>query len=247
MQCHCRVDVLLSCWRLYRQCFLSRTRSMWQVHDNLDVIEVCDWSDVSELIASGNHEDIEMARRAQPSASILGPRSGASFASQDSWASDRWLSRRVRHLRPLHAGLKSVGKKWMQILQGRWVCAVPFRREGMSRFSEVWRFVYLCHGPQKLPSVVRQELWLALFFFAVATNGSPRACGSHGHGWRRPACRAEPHVGREISLRGLLASQFAERQNTSCRCDSNLFWRRVGRKDGVRVSACRWGYRSFRP
>ena len=80
--CHCHVDVLLSCWRLYRQCVLSRTRSM---HDNLDVIEVCDWSDVSELIASGNHEAIETARRALPSASIFGQRGGASFASQGSW------------------------------------------------------------------------------------------------------------------------------------------------------------------
>ena len=60
----CHVCVHLSCWRLHRQCALSRTRSMWQVYvDNLDVIEVCGWSDVSELIASGNHEGIENITR----------------------------------------------------------------------------------------------------------------------------------------------------------------------------------------
>ena len=39
----------MSCWR--QVCI-----------DNLDVIEVCDWSDESELIASGSHVGMETAR-----------------------------------------------------------------------------------------------------------------------------------------------------------------------------------------
>ena len=36
---------------------------MWQVYiDNLDVLEVCDWADVQELIDSGHHEGIVIAR-----------------------------------------------------------------------------------------------------------------------------------------------------------------------------------------
>ena len=36
---------------------------MWKAYiENLDVIEVCDWSDASDLIASGNREGIETAR-----------------------------------------------------------------------------------------------------------------------------------------------------------------------------------------
>ena len=45
----------------------------------------------------------------------------------------------------------------MQILAGRWVCVFQ-----LSCFNEVWKFLYLCHGRQILPSAVRQELWSAL-------------------------------------------------------------------------------------
>ena len=47
-----------------------------------------------------------------------------------------------------------VGRKWMQILAGRWVWVFQFRREGMSCFNAVWKFVYSCHGRQILPSAV---------------------------------------------------------------------------------------------
>ena len=63
--------------------------------------------------------------------------------------------------------LRRVGEKWTQIMAGCWVHGFLFGREGMSCFSEVWRFLYLCHGPQKLPSVVRQELWLVLLFIPL--------------------------------------------------------------------------------
>ena len=55
-----------------------------------------------------------------------------------------------------------VGRKWMQILAGRWVRVFQFRREGMSCFNDVWKFLYSCYGRQILPSAVRKELWSAL-------------------------------------------------------------------------------------
>ena len=88
----------------------------------------------------------------------------------------------------------------MQIVAGRWVHAFQFRREGMSCFSEVWRFVYLCHDPQKLPSVVRQELWLARACFCCYE----RICACLWIPWSwlaTPACWAEPHAGRQSPLR----------------------------------------------
>ena len=69
----CHVDVLLSCWRLLGSA-VSRTRSMWQYIVHLDVIEVCDWSDVSELIASGNHEHGEQIDPLPLLPSLLLPR-----------------------------------------------------------------------------------------------------------------------------------------------------------------------------
>ena len=53
---------------------------MWQVYiDKPDVIEVCNWGDVSEVVASGNHEGTETAR-------------------------ERYAHYQVRPPRPLHAG-----------------------------------------------------------------------------------------------------------------------------------------------
>ena len=83
--------------------------------------------------------------------------------------------------------LNRVGKKWMQIFAGRWVRAFDFRREDMSCFSEGWRFLYLRHGPQKLPGCATRIVACPVFFF----------CCGYG---RISACRWIPCTDQWISL-----------------------------------------------
>ena len=57
------VDSIIATWRSHRVPLFPRVRSMWQVYiDNLDVLEVCDWSDAQELSDSGHHEGMIIAR-----------------------------------------------------------------------------------------------------------------------------------------------------------------------------------------
>ena len=50
----CHVDALITVWRNHRLLVPVRVRSMWQVFlDNLDVLEVCGWTDLQKLTESG--------------------------------------------------------------------------------------------------------------------------------------------------------------------------------------------------
>ncbi|CAK0904679.1 unnamed protein product, partial [Prorocentrum cordatum] len=57
---------------------------------------------------------------------------------------------------------KVVTQKWMQILAGRWVRCLLFRREAMTCFTELWRFLVRIKGQASLPAKVREELIAAL-------------------------------------------------------------------------------------
>ena len=121
--------------------------------DNLDVLEVCDWADVQELIDSGHHEDIVIARERyqrfrvprSPGKEViralytkaLGDQIDGSHGVIEPPAA---FARELIHFKLTTLNLVRVGKKWMQILAGRLVRVFQFRREGMSCFNEVWSF-----------------------------------------------------------------------------------------------------------
>ena len=88
-------------------------------------------------------------------------------------------------------------------------------RSGLSSSDgEVWRVVYLCHGLQKLPSVVRQECGLLRSCCRCHVRIS--AClWSPGSWLATPACRAEPHAGRQTSLREAFSPHSLPHVNTT--------------------------------
>ena len=57
--------------------------------------------------------------------------------------------------------LKRPSRKLVQIVLGRWVFAMQFRRPGMAIFSEAWELVHSRYT-QKRVLKLKQELWLAL-------------------------------------------------------------------------------------
>ena len=91
---------------------------MWHVYiDNLGVIEVCDWSDVSELIASGNRslgKEVVRALRTKALGDQVDSLPGV--IGSPSLLTQELLQFTLSTLR-----LNIVGKNWIQILAGRWV------------------------------------------------------------------------------------------------------------------------------
>ena len=129
---------------------------MWQVYiDNLDMLEVCDWADLPWLIAAGHREGMVIARERYERFQV--PRSPGKEvvrALQTKALGDQSdgfqgvigppavFVRELIRFTLATLNLSRVGRKWMQILAGRWVRVFQFRREGMSCFNEVWKFLY---------------------------------------------------------------------------------------------------------
>ena len=171
----CHVDSIIATWRSHRIPLFPRVRSMWQVCiDNLDVLEVCDWSDAEELSDSGHHEGMVIAGERKkhfhvprsPGKEVVRVLHSKALGDQvDGFQGvigpPAIFVRELIHFTLVTLSLLRVGRKWMQIPAGRWVRVFQFRRVGMSCFNEVWKFLYSCHGSQVLPSVVRQEVWSA--------------------------------------------------------------------------------------
>ena len=55
-------------------------------------------------------------------------------------------------------GLGRLEKKLLQIIGGRWVHALQFRRAGMVGLSDIWKFIHDVGHPLELPYKVRREL-----------------------------------------------------------------------------------------
>ena len=60
-------------------------------------------------------------------------------------------------------GKKQIGKKSLQIVMGRWVSCMQFRRAFMSHFETVWRSLGEVKGRKPSLETVRLELLLAIF------------------------------------------------------------------------------------
>ena len=155
--------------RSHRLPLFSRVRSMWQVFiDNLDVLEVCDWSDVQELSESGHHEDIIIAREGYEHFQV--PRSPGKEVVrvlhtkalgdhvdgfQGVIGPPATLVRELIHFTLVTLFLIRVGRKWMQIL------AVQARRyELFQRNVDISVFL----------------LWLPSCSFCGATGAVVSAC-----------------------------------------------------------------------
>ena len=195
---------------------------MWQVYiDNLDMLEVCDWADLQGLTAKDHHEGTVIARDRYELFQV--PRSPGKEvvrALQTETLGDQ-IDGFQRVIRPLAVfvrelvhftfttlNLSRVGRKWMQILAGRWVRVFQFRREGMSCFNEVWKFLYSCdrNSGRRLP-LFRADLRVPVAPMVMASNASSTGgaiCRSMG-----------------LTARGLEISRQAHMQRTSV-CDDEV-------------------------
>ena len=54
-------------------------------------------------------------------------------------------------------GKRRLNRKWVQVLAGRWVHVISFRRPGMIVFDKVWKFISLEYALEQLENKVRAE------------------------------------------------------------------------------------------
>ena len=231
----CHVDAVITVWRNHRLPKLVRVRSMWQVCvDNLDVLETCDWADLQELAESGQHEGIVVARERYKRFQVLrspGMEVTRSLPTKslgdhiDGYQGvigppDAFV-RELIHFTLATLQLSQVGRKWMQILAGRWGRVFQFRRECVSCLNEMWKFLYSFHGRQILSSAVRQELWSALMLLLLCRADlrvpvDPMATASDASLTGGAICRSTG-----LTVRGLGAWRVAQTQQTSL-CDDEV-------------------------
>ena len=62
---------------------------------------------------------------------------------------------------------KRVSQKWMQILAGRWIRMMQYRRESMGCFDKLWFHLCRWRGRKELPSEVRVGLLLELCLLPI--------------------------------------------------------------------------------
>ncbi|CAK0792825.1 unnamed protein product, partial [Prorocentrum cordatum] len=178
--CHCKEhqachgDVLIAKW-LERFSAPSLWRA-WQVYiDNLEVLEITSWWRAKALQGEGISEAVDLARRRYEYFSV--PRSENKAVIRETTTQslreaidgDRGtigppaeFVRRLISLTLATLQRPTVTQKWMQILAGRWVRCLLFRREAMMCFTHLWRFLVKMRGDAKLPRRVREELVSAL-------------------------------------------------------------------------------------
>ena len=98
------------------------------------MFEVCDWADVQELIDSGHHEGIVIARERYhrfqgprfPGKEVIRALHPKALGDQIDGTQGvigppAAFARELIHFTLTTLNLVRVGKKWMQILAGRWV------------------------------------------------------------------------------------------------------------------------------
>ena len=183
---------------------------MWQVYiDNLDMLEVCDWADLQGLTAKDHHEGMVIARDRYEFFQV--PRSlGKEVvrALQIETLGDQIdgfqgvmgppavFVRELIHFTLATLNLNRVGRKWMQI----WVRVFQFRREGMSCFNEVWKFLYSCdrNSGRRLP-LFRADLRVPVDPMVMASDASSTGgaiCRSMGLTARGSGISRQAHMQR---------------------------------------------------
>ena len=81
----------------------------------------------------------------------------------------RWIGASAERLTKLIkttlwlVGLRNIPRKMLQILMGRWIFVLQFRRAGMSNFTAVWDFISQKKRGEKVENEVREELVAACF------------------------------------------------------------------------------------
>ena len=99
-----------------------------------DVLEVCDWADLQELAESGQHKGIVIARERykrfqvprSPGQEVTHPLQTKALGDQIDGnqgliGPPGAFVRELTHFTLATLKLSQVGRKWMQILAGRWV------------------------------------------------------------------------------------------------------------------------------
>ncbi|CAK0802495.1 unnamed protein product, partial [Prorocentrum cordatum] len=178
--CHCKEhqachgDVLIAKW-LERFNTPALWRA-WQVYvDNLDVLEITDWWHAKSLQEEGISEAVDLARRRYEHFNVPRSENKAVICETTTQSLGEAIDgergtigppaefvRRLISLTLATLQRPTVTQKWMQILAGRWVRYLLFRREAMMCFTHLWRFLVKLRGDAKVPRKVREELASAL-------------------------------------------------------------------------------------
>ncbi|CAK0812662.1 unnamed protein product, partial [Prorocentrum cordatum] len=149
---------------------------VWQVYiDNLDVLEVTDEVSAAALKAQGPPEVVQLACERYAQRGV--PRSEDKAVCREPVS--QVLGELIDGTRgvispPLEFVYRLLGltfatldrnvltQTWLQVVAGRWVRAMMFRRETMSVFDDLWRAVVRWRGERRLPAPVQRELLLAV-------------------------------------------------------------------------------------
>ena len=152
------------------------TWQAWQVYiDNLDVLEI--WREL-DLCAHMEGTLSPMAARAREAYERHGvPRSVDKSVQRRSWTKSLGSAVRGRQgvlappaeflarlmsLTLFTISFSRVTKRWLQVVTGRWIRAMMFRRHCMCCFDTTWKVLAKWRGAQALPTPVRLELLHAL-------------------------------------------------------------------------------------
>ncbi|CAK0884801.1 unnamed protein product, partial [Prorocentrum cordatum] len=157
--------------RTENQCWLA-----WQVYlDSLDMLEVGPAVEMELLKLAGRPEAMWAALERCEALGV--PVSEAKAVVRDSEATALgdfvngeqgaiWppgeFCHRVAALTLYTLRRQRVAQKWMQVLAGRWVRMMLYRRETMTCCGEFWKFLVRMRGERALPDAVRRELVSAL-------------------------------------------------------------------------------------
>ncbi|CAK0870953.1 unnamed protein product, partial [Prorocentrum cordatum] len=179
--CHCRRgqrchgDVLVKMWAetvpkatrgddtLIPECAGTACWVVWPVYiDNLDVLEVTD--EVVQLACERyaqrgvpRSEDKAVCR--EPVSQVLGE---LIDGTRGVISPPLEFVYRLLGLTFATLDRNVLTQTWLQVVAGRWVRAMMFRRETMSVFDDLWRAVVRWRGERRLPAPVQRELLLAV-------------------------------------------------------------------------------------
>jgi len=185
--CHCRAeqschgDVLVRLWRERFGSLPAALWTAWQVYiDNLDILEVVPWECEAAWKEAGPHHLALHARSRSSSNQV--PRSEKKAVVREtsvkslgdqvdgvlgSSGADPQYVRQTLHLLLSTLNRQHVTKKWLQILGGRLVRLMLYRRETMMVLDRFWKALVRWRGARALPSDVAEELLAAVCLFPV--------------------------------------------------------------------------------
>ncbi|CAK0844516.1 unnamed protein product, partial [Prorocentrum cordatum] len=143
--------------------------------DNLDLLDVADEVALAVLQSAGPPEAVPLARARCDARGVPPCRDQSVSRSLKSQAFGEPVGGDLGMISPPKdfacklVGLslfsldrEKVAQRWLQVLAGRWVRAMMFRRKTMSAFDHPWRAVVRRKGERRLPSPVFREILIAL-------------------------------------------------------------------------------------